>query len=526
MSTTSTPPRGQAATSRPKSVSPGAKSFPILVQQFSIDGAEWRCRHCDKTFSIRNATRARAHFSAGDTSLSTCTKANSVIFSDVLREYTSYLSKRASMVRTFSQREDSPDDDTDLATTASEMNDELLKFFVTSNIAFRAVENRHLRRLFHLAQCSWFNVPSRRDMASTILTRVSSLCDTVHSASFASNKAMYGCTVASDGWSTRGSINFINCMLVSGDQEVFHSCQSDGEFKKAKNIADVISSVIEDVGSEAIVQICVDGAARHCFKFLRTKYPTLFFTWCAAHSVDLLLEDICQDSEIQQTLSEAKDLISLIMNHHALLQGLRKRSSRVLIRHAVTRFATHFLCIDRILYCKEALLGLLTSEEFLGFVSTQESAKRPNSQRIQHTCGNVMWFDKVSKLQSLMKPIYVMLREADGIKPGLAGKMYYKLFLLQEALEDESTSSLLHSFSRKTRVHVRNALSKRWRAMHNPIYSVGFLLDPEFMDTTKYGQYQCTDVMDDWHATVSTLFPNHEEGTLPFKPVYQFVPPL
>jgi hypothetical protein len=44
-------------------------------------------------------------------------------------------------------------------------------------------------------------------------------------------------------------------MLVSGHQEVFHSCLSGGSFKKAREIADFIASAIEAIGSEYIVQI-------------------------------------------------------------------------------------------------------------------------------------------------------------------------------------------------------------------------------------------------------------------------------
>jgi hypothetical protein len=128
-----------------------------------------------------------------------------------------YLSQHAALVRTFIQQEDYNDEDADFSTTA-EMSDKLLKFIVTSNIAFRAVENRHLRRLFDLALCAWFTLPDRRHLASTVLTRVASTCDSVNCAPCTSSTAFYGCTVASDGWSNRRSINFINCMLVSSDQ--------------------------------------------------------------------------------------------------------------------------------------------------------------------------------------------------------------------------------------------------------------------------------------------------------------------
>jgi hypothetical protein len=488
--------------------SPKTKSFPILCAQFAdLDGITWQCRHCSKQFRIHNSTRARAHFTEDDTSIRLCDRVDSNTVADIKREYAAFIARRS--VTRWPSDLDEPYE----APANSELIcDELLKFFVTANVPFRAIDNPHLQRVFLRAGVASFQVPSRRQLAGEILDRVADRAAPDATPSFSSNKAAFGCTLASDGWSTKASINFINIMLVSSGQEAFHSCLFDGAFKKASEIAAVTSTAIDSIGPDNIVQICMDGAARHSFKHLRAKYPRIFYTWCAAHCVDLLIEDICKEPCIAATLSEVKALISLVMSHSALLHELRSRSSRVLLKHAVTRFATHYLCVERVLACQDALLAVLSCDAMSDFIANQEPDGRAKTEEILHKCGNVSWFRQIARIRDLLRPFYLLLREVDGVKIGLAGKLYYNMYVLQETLDSNDSQSLLKPFSSSTGRHVREAFKRRWAKMHNPIYSVGFLLDPEFTDVQTYGQYTCADVMDDWHDVIDVWFPGKQEG--------------
>jgi hypothetical protein len=221
---------------------------------------------------------------------------------------------------------------------------------------------------------------------------------------------------------------------------------------------------------------------------------------------------MCAAIEIKSTLDECKSLITLIMNHGALLSALRTRSSKVLVKHAVTRFATHYLCVDRLVSCKEAVLPLLVSNQFAQFVTSLPADKRASASSVQQICASVAWFKKIETLRDLMHPFYVFLRDVDGTTPGMAGKVYYRLYVLQEQLSAEGPDSLLFPFSLATRSHVRQALTDRWYSMHSQIYSIGFMLDPEFVDTASYGQYSNTDLMNEWHAFVNAYFPGKAAG--------------
>jgi hypothetical protein len=90
------PLASQSASSPPKL--PSAKSFPVLVSQFVITGAEkkdWTCIYCKETYRVYNSTRARAHFTHNDANLATCSSAPPRIFFDVRTEYEAFLAKRS-----------------------------------------------------------------------------------------------------------------------------------------------------------------------------------------------------------------------------------------------------------------------------------------------------------------------------------------------------------------------------------------------------------------------------------------------
>jgi hypothetical protein len=392
------------------------------------------------------------------------------------------------------------------------MREALLLFFVSANISFRAVDNPHLHELLAYSHGPKVSLPSRRVLSSSILASVAAKSALRSEEMFSDVLLSSGCTVASDGWSTRTSIGFINFMLVSAFKERFHSCQFGSSYKKASSIADETIKVIEDVGPERVVQVCMDGASKAAFKIIMKKYPKVFYTWCSAHSLDLMLEDFCKVTEIAATIQQTRDLITLIMNHGALLHQLRQRSPKILLRPALTRFATHFIAIERVYECRDALSSILIGPEFDSFLASLPSVdKRDAADALRLACGTPTFFQSIHNVITLLKPIVVLLRMVDGVAPGLAGKIWYHMFVLQELLSQDGPGSLLHKFTSSTRIFVRQAFANRWNKMHSPIFTVGFLLDPEFRDVRKYGQLGMVDFMNEWHTTISRMYPGEED---------------
>ncbi|MFQ6652494.1 hypothetical protein Gotur_024330 [Gossypium turneri] len=79
----------------------------------------------------------------------------------------------------------------------------------------------------------------------------------------------------------------------------------------------LLDSVVEEIGENYIVQIVTDNEAamKAARKKLMLKRKHLYWTSCAAHCLDLCLEDIGKKSSVAKVLDEAKKVICFIYNH-------------------------------------------------------------------------------------------------------------------------------------------------------------------------------------------------------------------
>ena len=110
----------------------------------------------------------------------------------------------------------------------------------------------------------------------------------------------------------------------------------------------LLDEVFEEVGVANVVQVITDNASNYVLtcRLLEEKQRTIFWTPCAAHCIDLMLEDIGKLDWVKNTVDHAKSITKFIYNHSWILSMMRKHTGgRDIIRPAITRFATHFLTL-------------------------------------------------------------------------------------------------------------------------------------------------------------------------------------
>eukprot|EP00268_Persea_americana_P022196 TRINITY_DN22073_c1_g1_i1.p1 TRINITY_DN22073_c1_g1~~TRINITY_DN22073_c1_g1_i1.p1 ORF type:complete len:104 (+),score=9.94 TRINITY_DN22073_c1_g1_i1:54-365(+) len=83
------------------------------------------------------------------------------------------------------------------------------------------------------------------------------------------------------------------------------------------------------VWDEYIIQVVTDNAAnfKAMGKILHDKMPHIVWVPCAAHCIDLMLEDIGKLEDVQKTIDEGKMVTSLIYNHQFMTNLLRRNES-------------------------------------------------------------------------------------------------------------------------------------------------------------------------------------------------------
>nr|KAJ0187084.1 hypothetical protein LSAT_V11C900480190 [Lactuca sativa] len=73
---------------------------------------------------------------------------------------------------------------------------------------------------------------------------------------------------------------------------------------------------IKEIGPDHVVQIVTDSVANNVLagKIVEAKYPHIYWTPCAAHCIDFMLEDIFKASHLKKTLDKAITVNTYIYN--------------------------------------------------------------------------------------------------------------------------------------------------------------------------------------------------------------------
>lgn len=116
-------------------------------------------------------------------------------------------------------------------------------------------------------------------------------------------------------------------------------------------------------------------------KYLEARRPHIFWTPCAAHCLDLLLEDIGKIPKVKRTIQRGCALVGFLYNHSLALNLMRKfTKKKELVRHGVTRFATTFLTLRRLHTLKSCLRKLIKSDEWAALkVSKEPKGKKASA---------------------------------------------------------------------------------------------------------------------------------------------------
>ncbi|KAL6345486.1 hypothetical protein AAG906_017207 [Vitis piasezkii] len=98
---------------------------------------------------------------------------------------------------------------------------------------------------------------------------------------------------------------------------IYHSLVDTTNIPKTTDyIFSLIDKVLEEVGEENVVQVVTDNEAsfKAAGMLLMEKRKYLCWFPCAAHCIDLMLEDIASMKQIKETLDQAKMIIGFIYN--------------------------------------------------------------------------------------------------------------------------------------------------------------------------------------------------------------------
>ncbi|XP_031278541.1 uncharacterized protein LOC116136999 [Pistacia vera] len=233
-----------------------------------------------------------------------------------------------------------------------------------------------------------------------------------------------GCTLMADGWTDNSHRSLINFMMYCPKGVCFvKSVDASDVVKDAGTLLKMFEEVALWIGPNSIVHFVSDNGSNYkaVGRMLSEKYPSITWSPCAAHSINLVLKDIAEMDHIVYLARRASEVTKFIYNHTILIAWLRKRQGwKEIVRPGATRFVTTFIAMRSIHEHKHDLQAMVTDRSF---VDSRYAKSNKGKHVIDIILDNDFWDDmgKISKVVSLLMRL---LRIVDSDEKPTIGYVY------------------------------------------------------------------------------------------------------
>jgi mannose-1-phosphate guanylyltransferase len=240
--------------------------------------------------------------------------------------------------------------------------------------------------------------------------------------------------------------------------------------KDGRYIFELVDRCIEEIGVQNVVQVVTDNAKPNeaAASLLKAKHPTIFWNGCAAHTIDLMLEDIGKMPKVAETISKAKCLTVFLYAHTRVLSLMRKILCKDLVRCGVTRFATAYLNLKSLRENKKQLQKLFMEDEFidLGYLNGVKGKKANKIVKSE------TFWKGVEIAVNYFEPLCIVLRRMDSDVPAMG-------FLYGSLVEAKNEISRRFNNDSSKFEEVFHIIDKRWDSkLKTPLHRAGYYLNP------------------------------------------------
>lgn len=250
----------------------------------------------------------------------------------------------------------------------------IAKWWYDANVPFSAANSSYYEVMVDaIARAGpGFKAPNFNDLRGPLLKEVA-FDIKEHIANIKKEWGTYGCSIMADGWTNQRPEPIINFFAYSPGGTIFlKSVDVSGLNKSREALFEIFDQVVREAGPENVVQFVtnIDAAHKGAGTALQQRYGTFFWSPCAAHCIDLILETFSNPSFfpfIDETLKKSKKVIKFIYNNASIISMMRKdfTNGHDLCRTGITRFATHFLSLHCFLKFKKEIRQMFSCHKWM-----------------------------------------------------------------------------------------------------------------------------------------------------------------
>ena len=220
-----------------------------------------------------------------------------------------------------------------------------------------------------------------------------------------------------------------------------------------------------------MVQVITDNASncRRMGRLIESEFPTIVWTPCASHCIDLFMEDVGKLKWIKKVVKKALSIVTFFTQKLKVLAMYREHSSLELKKPASTRFAYTWLLLERLYDVKSALRQTVVSTSW----NEWDEKDTEEARAMQRFCLREEFWVSVRAIVIAITPFYRVLRMTDmeGATLGLLVHFY------RGAIAELQTCTAIDATQR---AQITLIAERRWEWMHKPIHGFAALLHPAY----------------------------------------------
>ncbi|KAJ7960697.1 HAT transposon superfamily [Quillaja saponaria] len=298
-----------------------------------------------------------------------------------------------------------------------------------------------------------------------------------------------GCSLLVNKWNSRNGRILLNFSVCSPEGTVFlKSVDASDIIYSSGDLHELLKQVVEEVGVTHILQVITDSEEQYTVagKRLMATYPTLYWAPCAAHCIDLMLEDFGKLEWISSVIDQARSITQYIYKHRMVLNMMRRYTfGNDTVKPGTTRFATNFTTLKQ-MADRKGSPGAQSAPQLLrgrGRVGAHEwidcsYSKKLGGLAMLDLISNQSFWSSCILINCLIDPLLQVLRIVCSKTDAIA-YIYAGLYRAKEAIKRELVK-------REAYIVYWNIIDHSWEQQRQlPLHAAGFCLNPKFFYRVK-----------------------------------------
>ncbi|XP_052193854.1 uncharacterized protein LOC127802188, partial [Diospyros lotus] len=287
--------------------------------------------------------------------------------------------------------------------------------------------------------------------------------------------ARTGCSIMTDAWTDRKRRSIMNlCVNSNAGTAFLSSRESSDEAHTSELIFEYVDKCIEQVGPQNVIQVVTDNVANNmgAAKLLKVKRPNIFWTSCATHTINLMLESIGKLPKYKKVIDQAKSFTIFIYAHHKTLSLMRSfTKKRDIVRLGVTRFASAFLTLQSLMEKKAQLRAMFTSSEW----EECKWSKIVKGKAAYATVMSIAFWNGVTICLKVFAPLVKVLRIVDADRKPSMGFLCGEI---KQAKED--IKEVLNNLEKNYKPIMEIIEARVKDRLDSPLHFAAYLLNPYY----------------------------------------------